>query len=193
LFGTADSEAAALALMSYATKLRRLYGEKAQLLVTSHYKLACRAMGLLPSLQVDSRGEIAAMLSGFVRNSIDSALPQTQLLVPVMHLNEVKYGLYEVTGNDPIFVLYAEKLKMPMGKVRMSYSARIIEGDLRDPELFFDMGEGFNAIQCFDLGKGPLVDCDKVLFLPNGVKRLRFDPCRSEGKFEISNFQITGS
>jgi hypothetical protein len=56
----------------------------------------------------------------------------------------------------------------------MSYSARIIEGDLRDPELFFDMGEGFNAIQCFDLGKGPLVDCDKVLFLPNGAKKASF-------------------
>jgi wyosine [tRNA(Phe)-imidazoG37] synthetase (radical SAM superfamily) len=192
LLGAVDSEAAALALMSYATKLRRLYGEKTQLLVTSHYKLACRAMELLPLLPVDSRGEIAAMLSGFVRNSIESSLPQTQLLVPVMHLNEIKYGLYEVTGDDPIFVLYAERLKMPMGKVQISYSALIIEGDLRDPELFFDMGEGFNAIQSFDLGRGPLADCNKVLFLPNGVRRLRFDPCRSEGKFQISNFRITG-
>ncbi len=89
-------EFAGLAINAFAVKLTRLYERRTDMLTPSHYRLACRAMLLLPFIPPNVRFDTAWRLASFIRNCIDNPFPQSQFLVPVKDVEELEYGLYEI-------------------------------------------------------------------------------------------------
>ncbi len=60
-----------------------------------------------------------------------------------------------------------------------------------DARLYFDLGEGFVESQYVKVsasGKGVI---NEVVFLPAGIKRIRFSPMRASGEFELTALSFT--
>ena len=109
---------------------------------------------------------------------------QKLLPFPIHHLEaDFQPGAFVSLGNDPQFILFGENLGLPRGQFHMSFRARVIDGNLRDPRIYYDLGSGFTETNSILVAPGLLRDCTVQLQLPIGVKRLRLDPGSEPGRF----------
>ena len=178
------------ALVAFANKLWRLYQSRTDMIIPSHYKLACRAIALLPWLSTPAQRDVALKLSCFVARGGADFLPQKQFLLAVHHAELIDQDTYRSVGNDPSFLLISDNLKCVSGKVKISFNAKVIEGELTGPCLYVDTGAGFYEDLRLVISDGPLADCEREIVIPAGARRLRFDPGSSPGRFQVSNFKI---
>jgi GT2 family glycosyltransferase len=91
------------------------------------------------------------------------------------------------TGQDPFFI---QRKGLPWPGWQMLEVA--LETD--QPNLLFklyvDAGQGFNEDQLIALPIKPGRVCKRLVYLPRGVKRLRFDPFDGEGRFTITHLRL---
>jgi wyosine [tRNA(Phe)-imidazoG37] synthetase (radical SAM superfamily) len=182
------------ALVAFATKLWQLYEGRYGMLGRLHKRLIARCLALLPRVSPEAQRDAFVKLVTFADQFDDPTparlLPHPCFLYPVSDL--IDHGpVLESTGIDPFFVVFSRKLKLPSGRVRISYDCKTHGGRLEDPTLYLDDGRGYTEDNRISLAHGPLQDYSAEIVLPGNLKNLRFDPANGPGVFEIRNFLIT--
>lgn len=177
------------ALVSLATKLWRLYEARYDMLTSAHSDLVRQVLELLPLVPGAYQRETFLKLECFAAYySSGTSGQQTLFAYPIQHLEADPEGnVYTSIGNDPCFILFSDSLAAPHGEFRFSFQAEGIDGNLENPRLYFDLGEGFSEADSVLLTPGTLRTCDVRLRLPPEVKRLRLDPGSDRARFRLSD------
>lgn len=182
------------ALVAFATKLWQLYAGRYDLLGRLHKRLIARCLALLPRVSPEAQRDAFVKLVTFADQFDDPTparlLPHQCFLYPVSDL--IDHGnVLESTGTDPFFAVFSRRLKLPAGRVRISYECKTHDGRLENPTLYLDDGRGYTEDNRISLAHGPLQDYSAEIALPGNLKNLQFDPANGPGIFEIRNFLIT--
>jgi GT2 family glycosyltransferase len=92
-------------------------------------------------------------------------------------------------GDDPQFVLYSARRRLPRGWVVISFAVEL-RGQWLSPRLYVDDGRGFHEERSFALPvrAGRRVEC--MLGLPHRVRALRLDPLAAPGRFVMRDVTI---
>jgi hypothetical protein len=178
------------AVVAFATKLWRLYDSRTDLIIPWHYKLACRAMEMLPLLSPYAQKEAALKLACFVSPE-EPASSQRQYLLPMNDIEIIAPGNYRSIGEDPSFLLVGTRLKTISGDVLVSFDAKVIYGELFGPLLYLDTGNGFSEEQTISISEGLFTSCSVEISIPSGTRRIRFDPGATPATFKLVNFILT--
>jgi hypothetical protein len=182
------------AVVTLATKLWQLYDGHQHMLNRWHKRLIAGCLELLPRVSTEFQKEVFVKLVTFADQfnepGMTPTLPYRFFLCPVHDLVE-RGAAFESTSIDPHFALFSRDLRLPSGRVRLSYKAKTLAGALESPSLYWDDGRGYSEDTRLPLAHGPLRDASVEIALPSNVRRLRFDPASAPGVFEIGDFLIT--
>lgn len=188
-----DHERCGKDIVALATKLWRLYEGRYELLTPLHRQMIRQAGHFLSFVPPEDQKEFFLKAECFAEQlSIDA--PTSADLVPVVnnHLLEVQGpGFYASTGVDPSFILFSSGLAPPCGKIRLQIDAEVLDGQVEAPCFYFDFGNGYSEENKVQLFEGRLKTCEVELTIPPGLRRLRFDPGSSVGRFHLGRIAYT--
>lgn len=109
----------------------------------------------------------------------------THILTPgeLFRARHVEGDIWEATDTFPVMVLQSNRIRMPTGWVKLTYSIKADK--IAAPSLFADLGSGTTEIdrKRLPVTNGETVTC--FVRLPDEVKGLRLDPISWEGRFEM--------
>lgn len=109
----------------------------------------------------------------------------THILTPgeLFRARHVEGDIWESTDTFPVMVLQSNRIRMPTGWVKLTYSIKADK--IAAPSLFPDLGTGTTEIdrKRLPVTNGETVTC--FVRLPDEVKGLRLDPISWEGRFEM--------
>ncbi len=131
-----------------------------------------RLRGLLALFQLDSR-----------------PLPASP--IPLLGVTLAADGAWTATDGDPQLLLEFPR-QPPRGQCRVRVSVRTAERSVR-PRLYFDCGAGFSVAQSigWTLRSGQCLQAQ--IYIPLSLRRLRFDPCETSGRFEIASLEFVAA
>ncbi|MCR9071760.1 MAG: glycosyltransferase [Alphaproteobacteria bacterium] len=109
----------------------------------------------------------------------------THILTPgeLFRAKHVEGDIWEATDTFPVMVLESNRIRMPTGWVKLTYSIKADK--IAAPSLFADLGTGTTEIdrKRLPVTNGETVTC--FVRLPDDVKGLRLDPISWKGRFEM--------
>lgn len=195
LLGEGAPREAGDALCAFAHRLWRLYDGRYPTLTDEHAALITRALSYLGGIPAAARYATLLKLDVFA-----PFLPRTEAgaarstltfwFHPISQVEQLADGSFQATGDDPQLALFAANLRPPRGRVTARVRARTLEGDLAAPRLYVDCGSGFSEDASYLLHAERLGDLSTSLDLPDGIRRLRFDPATGPGRFVLEAFEL---
>ena len=111
-------------------------------------------------------------------------------LNPVNGIETSGKEIYLATGADPFFVVDILDKQLPSGWYWLSIEIREQSGMLLSPKLYYDIGNGFNERDVWNLPKATHGKIESLVKFPRNIIRLRFDPSTIECAFALSNFHV---
>ncbi len=136
------------------------------------------------SAPVRMAGRALRRLQYWVRRRTRAAEPK-----PLNQLRKLAGGTFEALGADPHFLLDFSDGGFPC---RWTVVAATIEGEgVTDPEIYFDMGEGFNERHKFVLSHVGGSRFQALVRLPDRVRGMRLDPLHSTGRLGRVELSVT--
>jgi len=116
-----------------------------------------------------------------------------------LHLQQARpaENLFTITGHDPQFILTHKQtgaaLALPRGRYSLVFATRMVEGRLRRPALFLDIGQGFrcNAGEMFLLNEVDEGEWRVEFEIQSRARLLRIDPSEAPGgTFEVNGLSF---
>jgi GT2 family glycosyltransferase len=119
-----------------------------------------------------------SLVSGLLRRRYFFELTPKHELASI----EGSSNTWVASGADPQFMLISRGCMYPSGWVFLnSFLLRTSEN--RTAKLFFDIGQGFQESHSLFVPVSRKGTISEILYLPRGIKALRWDPMESPGKF----------
>lgn len=106
-------------------------------------------------------------------------------LIPVNELNRLRIAdnSWQSIGTDPFFRLVPTSGRMPSGwfEIKTCLQTDSIESSLK---LYLDCGQGLNEETSYTIPVLSQGAINELVFLPNNLQSLRWDPMQKEGEFK---------
>jgi glycosyltransferase involved in cell wall biosynthesis len=111
-------------------------------------------------------------------------------LNPANHLiHNAQTDEYRVEGSDPYFIVDLRDQFLQAGWYQLLIEMKEVVGEIHYPVLYFDLGNGFNEQNSWNLIKKES-RIESLIYFPGTVKALRFDPTIYKCTFIINEFNL---